>query len=371
MTLSVTSLFSVATAAELLSAGLDLATAVGLPVTSWRPGDPTRSLYKFLADSLATWELTASDYVKSGFLSTATGDWLTVLALEVYGATRTEATYATSTLTLTNSGGGYYVMAAGDASFKASSTGKTYHSTSTFTLAGTGTTATVTVEADEAGTDSAAGIDDIDTIVTTMLGVSVTSSTAAVAIDSQEDESLREQCRATLGALSPNGPPDAYEYVARNPDLTGTTEITRASSTEDSSTGVVTVYVASASGTVSAPSVALAQAAIDIYATPLCITATVVSASTYTVPVYATVTANGLPANFATLATAAVNALTSSIDIGGTLACSAYVAVLHDLAVSLGATRVSVVLTLPNATFSLLPSQIAIPGTVVITTALP
>src|SRR5690606_21310682 len=110
--------------------------------------------------------------------------------------------------------------------------------------------------ADEAGSGSSVGADEIDELVTTFLGVEIASSTAAVGTDEPDPETIREQCRATTGALSPNGPPDAYEFVVRESSLTGVTEITRAKATGDSDTGTGDVIVASASGAVSSGSVA-------------------------------------------------------------------------------------------------------------------
>ena len=146
---SVTTLFTVETAAKIFSTGLELASALGLPVTSWRAGDPTRSYYKFVAQKLAALDGVSGEYIKAGFLSTATKKWLTVLAFEVYNVTRGEATYANPTVTVTNTGGGHYEVEAGDLTFKNSITGKTYHNTSGGTLS-SGTTLTFDLVADEA-----------------------------------------------------------------------------------------------------------------------------------------------------------------------------------------------------------------------------
>ena len=49
---SLASLIVAETKAEIYARGLAMATALGLPVTSWAPGDPTRSLYFYLAETL-------------------------------------------------------------------------------------------------------------------------------------------------------------------------------------------------------------------------------------------------------------------------------------------------------------------------------
>jgi hypothetical protein len=371
---NVLALFAAETAASILETGLALAAVVGLPVSTWRAGDPTRALFKFVAEVLGAREEIAVLYAKSAFLSTAEGDWLTVVADEVYGVTRTAAAPATSTITLFNGGGGHYEIggAGGVVITVASSvSGVTYHSTSALTLAGLGATGTVEVEADVAGSDGSAGEDEIDTMITSLLGVSITASTVAVGVDEQDDQSLRLQCEATLGALSPNGPPDAYEFVACNVALTGAAEVTRAQSSADSATGAVTVWIASASGAASGASVTAVQAAIDEWATPLAITATVEAATEVEVAVTATVTAAGLPASFEADAEAAVAAMLAAVPVGSAVTRSALIATIHDLAVAAiaGAGPVSVVLSAPAADVELDDGEVATVGAVSVTEA--
>lgn len=272
------------TKAEIYARGLALASALGLNVTSWAPGDPTRSLYHFVSEILEALEINVAGYVSSGFLDYATGDWLTLLADQVFGVERVEATYASTSVTLTNAGGGVYVIAEGDIVARNSATGKTYTNTSGGTLAGLGTL-TLDFTADEAGADSSSGATDIDELVNGPLGVTCSNATAAVGLDEEDDASLRTRCRAKLGTLSATGPRDAYDFVVQSSDLTGVTDITKSRTIADSTTGNVTVYVAGASGAVAAGSVTAAQAAVEEWAAPLCITPTVVNCANVTVPV--------------------------------------------------------------------------------------
>jgi phage-related baseplate assembly protein len=293
MTIQVQTLIIVETAAKILEGGLAIAKAMGLPVTTWRTGDPTRSLYKYLATTLASLEGVNAEFIKAGFLSTAEGEWLTVLAWEVYGVPRVEATYADPTVSIVNNGGGNFTFEPGEAIFANSLTDKTYHNNNTVTFSGLGATATFELEADEAGSDSTAGLNEIDLIITSMLGVAITGSTVGIATDEQSDEALKEQCRASLGALSPNGPHDAYEYVARNSTLTGQTGVTRAKSL-GSPTGAVTVYIAGPSGPVDGAAVTAVQDAVERWSTPLTANPTVISAAAFNTA--ATVTISKKPA---------------------------------------------------------------------------
>jgi phage-related baseplate assembly protein len=366
VTTHIETLFTVDTAANILKAGLEIAQALGIPTSTWRVGDPTRACFKFVAETLGLREPVAALFVKSGFLSTAEGDWLTLLARELYGVERVEAVAATSTVTLVNSGGGYYARAAGEVTVSSSTSGQTYHSTAALALA-PGATATLTVEADLAGSDGSAIENEIDTIVTTMLGVAITASTVAVGQDAQEDASLREQCRATLGALSPNGPPDAYEFVARSSKLTGLTTITRADATEDSATGDVTVYIAGTAGGALPAEVTAVQAAIDVWATPMTVTATVVAASEQSVDVTATVSGTDVPATIEDDAAAVLAKLLSEVPIGGLLSRSAVISTIHGLLVEAGVVNPTVTLSVPAADVELGEGEIPVLGTVTVT----
>lgn len=282
---TLTSMLVTRAKATLYAAGLAVADGLGLTTTSWSAGDPTRSLYHFVAEGLETLEVMVAGFVSSGFLDHAAGDWLTILAKQFYNVDRVEATYAAVTVTLTNAGGGVFTIAAGDVRVKQSVDGQTYTNTTGGTLAALGTL-DLDFIADEAGSDGGSAFaGDIDTMVTAMLGVTCSNALAALGLDAEEDAPLRDRCRAKLGMLSPNGPADAYNYVVRSSDLTGDTTITRSRTVADDTTGEVTVYVAGAAGAVLSGAVTLAQSAVETWATPLTVTPTVVAATEVIIPV--------------------------------------------------------------------------------------
>lgn len=284
MTLSLASLLVQETKEAIYATALSIAESIGLPVTSWRAGDPTRALFQLESQILAALEEVVVGYVSSGFLDHAEGTWLEVLADQVFGVTVDGATYAETTVTLTNAGGGVYIIDVGDLTFRNSTSGKTYRNTTGGTLSGGGTL-DVTVVADEFGSDSSSAAGEIDDLVTTLLGVTCSNADPAVGTDRPLDATIRQQCRDKLGSLSPNGPAEAYTYVARNSALTGTTAVTRARVFGDSTDGTVDLYIAGASGGVSGGVVTLVEDAIATWATPLCITPTVASATAVSVPV--------------------------------------------------------------------------------------
>jgi len=361
MTIAVTALFVAETADKILAHGLNIARIVGLPVTSWRTGDPTRSLYLFVAESLETYELKVTEYILSGFRSTWTGDWATVAAKETYNVDRIEADHATPTATLTNGGGGFFeIESEGDLRVKNTSTGKTYHNTSLGTL-GSGDTVTFELIADEAGSDSTTGVDEIDALVTTMGGVVIDSSTAAVASDEETPPELSERCGDTLGALSPDGPPDAYTYVATNSDLTGVTDVKRARSVGNNATGNVTLWLASSNGPVATASVTAVQSAIEQWATPLCITPTAQKGTQVTINTVGTVTGT-VPSGFEATAKAAVDLYLSTLAISdGTDAIT--ISKLSSVILVALPTATGVVLTTPTGDVALSQGFYAVPGT--------
>jgi hypothetical protein len=298
MTITLASLLVAETKAAIYSASIAVANAIGLPVTSWQAGDPTRAQFHAQAEKLSTLETIVVGFIQSRFLDEATGTWLKVKAEQDFDVTVPEATYATTDVTLTNASGAVYEIEAGDLTVKSSITDKTYRNTTGGTLGAAGTSTDeldLTFVADEAGSDSSAGAGEIDEMVTALLGVTCTNAEAAVGVDEQDEAVTRQQCRDKLGSLSPNGPKEAYSYVARDADLSLTSACTRVRVYSDSDTGDVTVYLAGASGGVAEADRALIETAILTYATPLCITPEVLAATnvpvaiTYSLWIYASV----------------------------------------------------------------------------------
>jgi uncharacterized phage protein gp47/JayE len=368
MTISVLSLFTAETAAKILSSGLEIAQVLGLPVSTWRNGDPTKSLYHYLAEVLAAREEKSVQFAKAGFLSTAEGEWATLQALEVYGVTRGEATYATPTVTLRNDGGGVFPdLGDGGLVVKATATGKTYRSTNNPGTLGPGGVLTFELIAEESGAASSVGTDEIDDFVSpaelATFDVVITGSTAAAAQDQQSETELKDQCGDTLGALSPNGAPDAYEYVCKNSELTGVTEINRATAIPDDDTGEVTIYVAGAAGAVTAPSIAAAQNAVLKWCTPLCIRPTVISAVELQVPITAQISGDDIPADYLAAINGALGVLFLALPIGATVYRSRLIATIHEAVPAAS----SVSLVAPAADVSLSPNEVPIVGTVSIT----
>lgn len=319
---------------KLFSRILDVARFVGLDVDSWRVGDPTRTLYRALAEKLETADSVQAGYARASFLDTATGDFLALRASDVYNVEVQAATFAVPTVSFRNIGGGQFVLEPGSLTVSASTTKDTFVNQeriqinpgspgSPFDLADAAFVAQL------AGSSGSVILNEIDTIVTPpMPGVTITGSGAAVGADAQTDESVRDACRLSLGALSPNGAFDAYEYVALNPDLTGVQGLSRAKAVGDTGDGTVTVYVAFAGSSPDGAVIAAVQAAVDIWAQPLCTDATVVAGVPRTINYSIDVTPD-LPGALA-IVQAGIDFYHAQVKFGGVLARSAVASILHE-----------------------------------------
>lgn len=321
MALSLANLLVQETKEAIYETGLRIANAIGLPVSTWQAGDPTRSQFHLEAEILAAVEAVAAGYVASGFLDSATGPWREILADQQFGVVVPAASSASTTVTLTNAGGGVYDLEAGDLTFRNATSGKTYRNTTGGHL-GAGETLDVTVVADEAGSDSSAGAGEIDELVTALLGVTCSNAEAAIGTDAQDWDVTKQQCRDKIDTLSiVGGAKGAYSYVARNPDLTGTRGVTRVRVFSDSDVGDVVVYLAGPSGAVSSADRALVEDAILTYATPLCVTPSVLATTNVSVPityqVWLYTSANRSAAEAEADILAALQALFASRPIGG------------------------------------------------------
>jgi phage-related baseplate assembly protein len=253
---------------------------------------------------------------RGGFLDTATSNFLTLLARFVYGVDRNQAQAADGEITLTNTTATPHPIAVGELTVAHATSGKTYRNTEAGTLAALGTI-TLDILADEVGAASDASPNTITVLVSTLLGVTCTNAASVLGADEENDSDLAERCRDKLAALSPNGAAAAYEYLAKSTSVL----VNRVAVAANSSTGDVVVTLASPSGIVQPADVAIVNAAIQTQVVPLCITATVQSATALTIPVTCTVwvytDANLTNAQVQALVSLQLSRYFASLKIGG------------------------------------------------------
>jgi uncharacterized phage protein gp47/JayE len=261
--------------------------ARGGKVTSWKPGGVARSIIYGLAIVVSGLSNLSALIAKSGFLELSEGDWLTLVALYVYGVERDGGTFATGIVVVDNAGGGVYAGGPDELVFTSATNGKNYRNTEAYSIGAMATGVAIAVQAVELGADSTASPGEIDAFATPLLGLTCTNPGALVGRDREEDPALRSRCYAKTGALSPNGPRDAYSYVVRTavrPSDNSSIGVTRVRTLADGAGGVA-VYVADADGPVSGPDLAILQGLVEQLCEPQAVDATVINATAVSVPV--------------------------------------------------------------------------------------
>jgi len=268
--------------------------AVGVRTSTWKPGAVVRTIIAACSIIFASFSELMALIAKSGFLELAEGEWLAVVAKYVFGVDKEYATFAPGEVVITNTAGGVFDPDDGDVIVKNTATGKTYRTVGAFHLsAGPGTSVTVGIVATEAGSASSSGAGAIDDFETPMVGCVVTNLHDVVGLDDQSDPDLRTVCLEKRSALSPNGPRDAYAYFAKKAIRVNGTPVgvTRVRVSPSSSTGLVTVTVATPSGAVSGtagdPSTDLGaiDRAIKLNAVPDGVTEVTQSATPHTIAI--------------------------------------------------------------------------------------
>ena len=373
------------TTAEIEQSIYDAIEALGVSTTSWKPGAVARTIIAGVSIVLAAFSTLQALIAESGFLELSSGDWLTIVAREVYAVERNVGTFAAGDLTLDNTAGGVHAPGIGDVIALNSTTGKTYRNTVAFNLLAFETGKIVPFEAIEIGADSTSAPGTIDTLETVLLGVTVTNAAALVGQDPETDAGLRTRSLAKTGTLSPNGPSDAYLFVALSAETTAGAPagVTRLTDTPDGE-GNVSVLVADGSGSLTgsvgdpATPLGAVDEAIQTQTVPLAVTATVASATplaiavTYEAWVKSTVGLTG-----SQISTAIALALTNyfaSVPIGGlskTVGGSTFVftdAIKSVIGNAVGETNlIDLDLTVPAADVAVTSSKAPVAGTITVT----
>lgn len=367
------------TADEVKATILSILESLDFPVASWAKGAIIRTIIAAFSKVVSTFTELQVLVAKSGFLDYAEGDWLTLLAEQVYNVTRNPATQATGFLTLNNSAGGDYPYAAQALRFYNPATGKLYRNTGAFHLHPLETGLVIPIEAVELGADSTSAAGTITALETTLIGVTCSNAAEVVGFNAESDPDLRLRCRLKLGSLSPNGAADAYDFVARSTDLNGGVTVTRTRPVLDSDTGQATLYIAGPSGAIGAPDVALVQDAVDRICTPLGFDCTVVSASNLVLNVTQTVyvyTSLGLTnAEVQAAVQAQLTAWIPTIPVGGYRPTGTGVVDLDKIKAEILATKTDagtdlgifrILASIPNINTPVDESEVVVPGAIFI-----
>lgn len=369
--LAVSDLLKPSTRDQMLQLLLDVATSVGLTVTSWQSGQPLRTFLTTVAQKLADQSVTVVQIVQGGFGDLASGDWATLWAKSIYNVDVIAAQPATGYVTATNTSASNYTEQIGQFIVAHGTTGQTYRNTAIITINANSSLANIAVAADVPGTIGNAAPAAITKVITSLVGVTVTNPAAVLGADVETPAALVARARTKLGSLSPNGPKDAYNFVATTPTYSATgTPITRSTTTADPTTGLVTVCIATAAGAPVVGDVAIVQAALNKWATPWTVTATAVAASNNTINITSTVWIRGSLLTNAQIQAAintALSAYFATVPIGGVILppATGYVFIEEISQVIRNATPgiLRVAVALPAADVSIAATEVPVLGT--------
>lgn len=271
MAFGIDELITPVTAEQVLASILSVAATLGLSTTSWQSGQPSRTILTLVANIIAQTLSLVSTTTAGAILdlaSTVTPEggrgWLDFIVESGWSTIRRAATYAPVDITFTTTAacpGGVY--AAGTLHVARGSIG--YSNADSITIpAGVGTV-TGGFTADVAGASGSSGVGTITTLVTTIVGCSCSNSAAAVGSDAEKNADLVIRCKAKWSSISVDGPTGAYVYnaltingenqvaVTSGPLTQPALPCTRARTSADPTTGLVTTYVAHAAGAYATP----------------------------------------------------------------------------------------------------------------------
>ena len=290
-----------------------------VPTTGWKPGAVGRAIITAFSAVVAALTVLLAALARSAFLDTAEGVWLTLVAKWVFGVDRIAATYATGEITLTNGGGGLYVLEAEDLIFRSPTTDKTYVNAEPVTIQPL-QSVTVKIRAQEVGSESIAPPGTITELVTTLNGVTCSNAASIVGFDEERDEALRERCMERPSALSPFGPEAAYRYWAKTAERDGVNlGVTRVKVTRLSDRGEVGVWVARPTGGLPSEDLAYLEKFLEEMVVPLGVTMYLQNAQAKDIGIDCQVWVKSSRDEAAIQAavTQRIDALFRSIDIGG------------------------------------------------------
>jgi uncharacterized phage protein gp47/JayE len=266
-------------------------TLTTVPVTAWQPGSLPLTLLQTDADVDADLSQLVQAVAKAAFLSTATSDWLDLLAANQYNLTRYLAVQTQGLVTLTASSGvGPYSITPGQLKL-ATPAGIQYTNITGGTLSGSGTLQ-VTVQAVSPGAAANVGNTAITQLLTPLAGVTVSNPDpgsgtwiTTYGADIESDSSLVKRCRDRWVSLGVGATAASYDAWAR----AASPDVTRTSVYADGTTvGQVDVVVAGPSGPVTGGDVTAVQNYINARL-PLGTTCVVSNAVAHAITVSATI----------------------------------------------------------------------------------
>jgi hypothetical protein len=240
-------LVTTSTVDDVLALELSVATTLNLPTTSWQPLDPSRTIFQTEANLISQESATVAGIAQGGYVSYAAimpagtspyNDgagyltvWMDLCGENFFNVYRIEPSAAAGPIPVQNITGTGQTYTAGQLHFQHPTSGATYTNTAAGTIAPAGSPptpvqSTIEVAADPAfvGQIGTLSVGQTAIMLTPFPGVTPVAQTVGlVGTGIETNAHYLARCQYKLGALSPNGAAQAYQYVAESLPVFGST----------------------------------------------------------------------------------------------------------------------------------------------------
>lgn len=219
MTVSLLDIASQTTPANALALLLNYLTISGLPATAWQEKSVPRTLLEGESVAYADAMNLVAAIANGNILDLSEGEWLTLLAANVYQLTRKPAIFARGTATITNNSGSAFAQPAGSLLAASTQSTTSFRILDAITLAN-GSSVVVTAQAEEAGLGGNVAVNTIASLLTPYPGISINNPGTAnvwltqIGTREESDESLRIRCKARWPGRGGGKTVLAYEGMA-------------------------------------------------------------------------------------------------------------------------------------------------------------
>lgn len=275
------------------------------------PGTPESAIMWAAGEAEAQRSADRLQFAKSAFRSTASRNWLAIVADQCFGVVAKSASFATTNVATANTGGGSYgPFAPGTLRYRNSVTQAIYVNQEEVSIAAGPSNIDVGVIAIEPGSASNAQPSEIDELETPLEGVAVVNLQAAIGQDQESAAAINDRIDARLGSFGVEGATgfstgastSAFESIAKNgPDNGGGVlredgsriTVTRTKLVKNVVANTITIYLADDDGPLAGGDLTLVSEALLAYAEWIGSTVIVLNASTVIISVSGALTIRG------------------------------------------------------------------------------
>jgi uncharacterized phage protein gp47/JayE len=325
VTATLATVLTTRTEAEVVADFLADLAAEDVPTAGWQPTSIQRAMLQIEARSQAAAEAIRLRVVQGGYLDTATGAWLDLLAQGFFGLPRVAASAAVHKFRVTDSTAGAALSKqARTVRVRHDLTGLTFINAESFEVPMSGSTSGADPQfvCETLGVGGNVAASSAWTLITSLPGYTVTnpaigvtgSSLVTAAVDEETDAALRERCRNRWSTLGAGGNAAAVAYRITQ----ASTTVTRwqIDDANPNGPGSLDVYIANASG----PATSDEVEDVEDYLTPRKAVGTgelrVFAATAHNVAVTATLYTDGSSGTVAADAATALSTLQASFALG-------------------------------------------------------